>query len=323
MKRLLFFAIIIVAVTTNSLSASDKEKVAVLAFEPLNCSKMIAGVASDMIGAKIFEQRIFTLIERDQIEMVFKELELQQTGCTDAACAVKIGKLLSANKIVQGKIYKIDTYFIVVKIVNVGDNKIVGNYKAEAADEDDIENAVSEIIEKLKTDFSTDIFFSASISAGYRSPMGDFSKISKGGYGVTLNLDLNNFIFQGGVLNLSNGFSFYTGKEESIESIMSISELLHYGYTLNVSRSFKLTPYIGGGYLINIMSYDEDNADQFGEYEYTKKTYYDPAASAKIDINYVVTPFLHFIISPQYVYFFEKDKAGQILFADIGIKFMF
>lgn len=323
MKKVTFAAVMICLSIAASLNASEKEKVAVLGLEPRDCPKTLAGAITDMLTAKIFEQHLYTLIEREQINMIFKELELQQTGCTDAACAVKIGQMLSANKIIQGNVYKMDVYTIVVKIVNVSDNKIAGTYKSEFDSSEEIESAVDEIVDKIRFDFNTDIYFSASISAGYRLPMGDFSKVTDGGYGVTLNLDMNNFIFKGGVLSLSTGFSFFSGKDESVESIISIPALLYYGYTINISRSFKLAPYLGGGYIINMMSYDKDNYDQFGEYEYTQKTYFDPAASAKIDIIYVVTPFLHFIISPSYAYFFEKDKAGQILFTDAGIRILF
>lgn len=323
MRKLFFITVIICLSAASSLSASEKERAAVLGFESQNCPKVIATAVTDMLAAKIYEQRLYTLIEREQINMIFKELELQQTGCTDAACAVKIGQMLSANKIIQGSVYKMDVYVVVVKIVNVADNKVAGTYKAESNTSEEIESAVDEIVDKIKFDFNTDIFFSASISAGYRYPMGDLSKAVDGGYGVTLAFDVNNLIFKGGILSFCTGFSFFQGKEGSVESIMSIPGLLYYGYTINVSRNFKLIPYIGVGYVFHMMSYDKDNYDQFGDYEYTRKTYLDPSVSAKIDIAYVITPFLHFVISPYYTYLFEKDKTGQILFADVGIRMLF
>jgi hypothetical protein len=323
-KPVYFFVILLIVISFQlNVFAVNRETAAVFTFDSYNCPKRLATITTDMVSAKVFETKIYTLIERSQIDMVLKELELQQTGCTDASCAVEVGKMLSAGKIIMGSIHKIDTYTIVMKVVNVADNKVDANYKAEALSEGDIEKAIDEIIEKLRYDFKTAMFLSLSVSGGYRMPLGDFGKICGGGYGISVNVNLNNFLVRSGILSFSTGFSYFGGKDEAINSIMSIPAVFYFGYSINASRSIKLIPYLGAGYLINMMNYDQDNYDELGEYKYSNKIYYEPAASVKMDIDIAVSPNFHLYLSPYYTYFYDGDMAGQIINADIGVKILF
>lgn len=310
-------------VVTSPLFARDKDRAAILNFDAHNCPQAISKVVTDMIGAKIFETHIFTIVEREQIDQVFKELELQQTGCTDSECAVQVGKMLSANKIIIGSVYKVDKYIFIVKIVNVEDNRVEGNYRIEADDESEFEDAVSEVAEKIKFDFNTDIFYSFSVSPSFMYAIGDFDDIAEYGYGLNIDLNMNNFLFRSAILTLSSGFYSFTGADDSIDSIMIIPVSLYLGYSLNLSRKFKIIPYIGGGYLINMMNYDDDNADQFGNYDYSREIFYDPSVSVRCDIVYKALPYMHISLSPVYMFFFEKESTGQILGANLGIKMFF
>lgn len=322
MQKNFFFSIVICSfiILALPLSAKDKDRVAVLDFNAHNCPQSLAKVISDMVGAKVFETHIFTIVERGQIDQVFKELELQQTGCTDSECAVEVGKMLSANKIVIGTVHKVDRYIVILKIVNVADNHIEGNYRVEAIDESEFEDAIQEVIEKMKYDFKTDSFLSYSISAGFLYAMGDFEDVAEYGYGINLNANINNFLFRSAILTLSAGFYSFTGADDSIDSIMIIPVSLYFGYSFNISRKFKIVPSIGGGYLVNMMSYDKDNADQVGNYNYSREIFYDPTASVRCDIDYAALPYLYISLSPQYTFLFEKKKTGQMLGANLGVK---
>jgi WD40 repeat protein len=49
----------------------------------------------------------WTMINRAELEKILSEQALQQQVCTDAACAVKVGKLLGVRKIVTGQVTKV------------------------------------------------------------------------------------------------------------------------------------------------------------------------------------------------------------------------
>jgi hypothetical protein len=59
-------------------------------------------------------------VERNQMHSILNEQGFQQTGCTDQECAVKIGKLLSAQKILMGSVSKVGMQMVInVRIVDV------------------------------------------------------------------------------------------------------------------------------------------------------------------------------------------------------------
>ncbi len=304
----------------STLLAAEKERAAVLAFEARNCPKTTAKVVTDMISTKIFDAKIFTIVEREQIKQVFRELELQMTGCTDSACAVKVGRLLSANKIVVGSVYKVDRYIVVTKVVNVADNRVEGNYRAEALEESDLESAVSEIVDKVEYGFKTATYPSLGVSAGYRYAAGDLADLTMGGFGINLDFTLNNFISKNTLLRFTTGAYLFRGKNESVDSILGVPLFLSLGYTLSPFRSTKIVPSLGGGYYIYSMKYDPDNADVYGNYEYERETFYDPALSVRIEIEYALTSTLHLFLEPLYTIAFEKNSNPQTAGFNGGVK---
>ncbi len=302
---------------------SDKERLAVLDFNAYNCPKHLAKLTTDIISSRVFSTGIFTLIEREQIDRVMREMELQQAGCTEAGCAVEVGKLLSANKIITGTLHRLDNYIVVMKIINVMDGKIEGNYRAESEDEAHINEAVLDIVDSISRLHMTGTYFSFSLTGGYRRAAGDFSKITGNGYGTSLNLHMNNFLFRDMVLTLTTGFSSFTPAQGSIDSIMTVPAIISLGYLYHITRKIEIIPSLGGGYLVNMMNYDLDGIDRYGKYEYSRKNYYDPALVAKIDLNMALVSSIHLLVSPSYTYFFENSSAGQIIAADIGVRMFF
>ena len=62
----------------------------------------------------------YTVVERSQIDKIFEQFEIQNTGCTDVSCAVEFGKMLSVERIVIGSVGLVgQTYSIATRIVDV------------------------------------------------------------------------------------------------------------------------------------------------------------------------------------------------------------
>jgi len=319
----LFFSIISTIPLFSKDITMERERVAILEFTAFNCQDSMGNAITDIIGAKIFNTHIFTLVERTQITQVFKELELQQTGCTDSECAIEVGKLLSANKIIVGMIHKIDKYIIVIKIINIANGKIEGSYKAEAAKESNLDDAVTLIVEKIIFDFRSEEYFSYSLSPCYIMTAGDFSDLADWGYGINTNFSINNLFFHHSVLTLSLGFYSFEGADESIDFITMIPSALYFGYSYSMFMNISISPYIGFGYLLNMMNFDKNGVDQFGNYKYSRKLYHDPLISARCDIDYRLSPFFHIFISPVYTVFIEKERTGQLFGSNFGIKIFY
>lgn len=69
----------------------------------------------------------FTVVERDKIEFIMKEIELQKSGAVDKAAAVQVGKILGAKYMVFGSITQLDysNARMVVRVVSVETSEII------------------------------------------------------------------------------------------------------------------------------------------------------------------------------------------------------
>ncbi|HPV98654.1 MAG: Curli production assembly/transport component CsgG [Spirochaetes bacterium ADurb.BinA120] len=149
-KSLLLVLAVIVCVSPVPLYAAEKMQVAVLDLKPREVSKIVTGAVSDIIRSEMVKTGLFTVVERAQMNEILKEQGFQMTGCTDQACAVQVGKLLSARKILVGEINRVGKAFMItVRIVDVekGVSEFAANEKAE--NEDVLDKAGAGITRKL------------------------------------------------------------------------------------------------------------------------------------------------------------------------------
>lgn len=127
---------------------ANQMRIAVMDFKAAGVSKNIAERVAELIRNRMINIGKFVIVERKQMRDILKEQGLQRTGCTDNECAVKIGKLLSANKMLIGTIMEIGGKIIITgRIVDV--EKGIGEFSQdqEASSKMELYNAV-----KLFTD---------------------------------------------------------------------------------------------------------------------------------------------------------------------------
>ena len=103
-----------------------------------------------MLRADMIKTKKFIIVERTQMNAIFKEQGLQMTGCTDQECAVQAGKLLSANKILIGEIGIVEkTIIITIRIVDVERGVSEFAEKETASRKKDIVKAVNRLSKRL------------------------------------------------------------------------------------------------------------------------------------------------------------------------------
>lgn len=69
----------------------------------------------------------YTIVERSQMDKIFDQFQIQDTGCTDVSCAVEFGKMLSAERIIIGSVGLVGkTYSITARIVDVESAATIG-----------------------------------------------------------------------------------------------------------------------------------------------------------------------------------------------------
>jgi len=107
--------------------------VAVSDLEAQGVSGSDAAVVADMLRGELVKTGAVNVLERQNMQRVMAEQAFQQTGCTSAECAVKLGKLLNVNRIITGSVGKLgDMYFVNVRIVDVETASMVWSDRAEA-----------------------------------------------------------------------------------------------------------------------------------------------------------------------------------------------
>lgn len=152
MKKYLFLIIFTLtgSFITTDLYSAEKIRVAILDLEGKNIPKSTAGTVSEMITTEMVNIGSFQVVERNQLAGILKEQGLQQTGCTDQSCAVEIGKLLSARKMLTGSVSKIgDTIVINIRMVDVQKGIVELAAMEQASTDSDLPSAVKKIVKKI------------------------------------------------------------------------------------------------------------------------------------------------------------------------------
>jgi TolB-like protein len=88
-------------------SSRSAESIAVMRFEAVGATPQEASAITDRMQEELLRPGTITLVDRSQIDAVLNEQAFQQTGCTTTECAVQVGRVLGARKLITGKITRL------------------------------------------------------------------------------------------------------------------------------------------------------------------------------------------------------------------------
>lgn len=152
MKKLfkcIVISLVLIFININN-GYTDKMRIAVLNLRANGVSQRSAVAATNLIISQLINSNKFIVVERNQVDEILKEQGFQQTGCTDQECAVQIGKLLSANKILVGELTEYEnSILITVRVVDV--EKGIAEYASygKALNEVDLDESIDKVVTKL------------------------------------------------------------------------------------------------------------------------------------------------------------------------------
>jgi TolB-like protein len=127
-----------------------KLNVAVADLAPQNASRGDAALIGDLLRGELVKARRFTVIEKQNMDKVLAEQAFQQTGCTSDECAVKLGKLLNAQRLVMGSFGKLlSRYFISIRVVDIETGKIIYSDEAKGDTVDDLEKSLKKMTVRI------------------------------------------------------------------------------------------------------------------------------------------------------------------------------
>ena len=149
-------------------------RVAVVDFKADGIDEASARRISELIRNEMIKSGRYRIIERTQIDKILTEQGFQLSGCTDSGCAVEIGKLLSANKMLVGTIMKIGNKIVITgRMVDVQSGSADFSADSEAKSENDLNDAVRK--------------FSSSLGAAMEKKSGRMKTV----LGDTISLEVN------------------------------------------------------------------------------------------------------------------------------------
>lgn len=110
----------------SALQASEKDtNVAVVDFSGRNIENQDAATFSDLLRTHLVQSGKYTVLEKAHMDKLLDEMSFQQTGVTNAAYVIQVGKILNVQKMVVGTVSKIDAiYYVNSNIVDVESGKI-------------------------------------------------------------------------------------------------------------------------------------------------------------------------------------------------------
>ena len=98
----------------------EKMRIAILDFKGDGVAESMARRITELIRSEMINTGSYIVIERSYMDSILKEQSFQQAGCTDVGCAVEMGKLLSANKMLLGTIMNIGKKTVITgRIIDV------------------------------------------------------------------------------------------------------------------------------------------------------------------------------------------------------------
>ncbi|OGS36668.1 MAG: hypothetical protein A2293_13255 [Elusimicrobia bacterium RIFOXYB2_FULL_49_7] len=117
------------------LSAAPKPNIALMDLAGSGLSPDELTTLSNRLRAELLETESFVVVERGRMELILREQGFQQSGCTDASCAVEAGQLLNVEQIVLGSIDRIGRlYSINLRAVSVKNSEVLKNIKSDLVD---------------------------------------------------------------------------------------------------------------------------------------------------------------------------------------------
>lgn len=120
MKIVYMFIICIV-----TLLNAEKINIAVMELDGNGISTNNIVGLSNRLRSQLFKTGKYNVIERSQMNAILKEQGFQQSGCTNADCAIEVGQIIGVSKIVVGSIDKVGSiYSVDIRLVDVKTGKI-------------------------------------------------------------------------------------------------------------------------------------------------------------------------------------------------------
>lgn len=155
---ILLVFVLAVALPLHSWAASGKTRVAVIDFEQKGeqefRGKQVGEIVAEWLITSLVRTGRFDVVERAQLQKIFKEQQLGMTGMINQETAAKVGELLGVKLIITGSVIRVgNAYDINTRLINVEDGSILKAEKIRGPVLDVIERMMDSLADTIKKDF--------------------------------------------------------------------------------------------------------------------------------------------------------------------------
>lgn len=135
-----------------STAKTDEVTLAVMEMDPVGVSKDTAQIVTELLHTELFKTSLFDMVERRQIRKVLEEYSLQLAGLTGDEYEIRLGQLLSADKVLVGTVGKLgDSFIINARIIDVEKGTMDFAESTKVESESELDNACAEFAQELIT----------------------------------------------------------------------------------------------------------------------------------------------------------------------------
>jgi len=103
---LIAFSLMAIPSSAHSSNSGRNILIGVMDFDGREFSRPTLETVRELLTTGLINLKKFKIIERSQMNMILKEKGFSMTGCTERSCSVDAGKILKANKMVYGTVWK-------------------------------------------------------------------------------------------------------------------------------------------------------------------------------------------------------------------------
>ena len=322
--RRLVLPFLLSAVLTISLDAQEdfERRVAVLDFEAVGVSQDLAIEAQHAVERALYEIRGLQLIERGRIDLILQEQEMQLSDLADQDTAVRVGRLLAANKVVTGVVARPEAPWLTVKVLDVETGVVLFVGDASIGRR----NRIDEVVRKLARDAEKILFperyepllLSLGGCAQMAVPFTDLADLVTVGAGASAYVDLENLGVNNLVCGFRTGLLFLLGQTDNTNYLMSIPMSVSTGYRRDVFNSVFVQPTLIAGAATNILSWDPDGyVVGFDEPVYEVEAEVVPLVGAGISIGYPTRSW-NPKVDIEALVMFERNASIILLSVNVG-----
>ncbi len=140
-------------VLSNSIAhAGEQLRLAVNELDAVGVDAQTARVVSDHLRSKLIETRRFIIPERDKMEEILAEQAVGLTvgECYSQECAIELGRLLQANKMVVGTVSRLnDTYNISIRFLDLESGAAEFSAEEMVQNTDDLYHAAERLAARI------------------------------------------------------------------------------------------------------------------------------------------------------------------------------